>query len=72
MPTWDWKLLPALMGKGKSHEAYTVSTNKELADLLVDRGASKGIRFVEALLPKLDAPALMTKITNSITNKKAG
>ncbi|PYY69821.1 indolepyruvate decarboxylase [Pseudomonas jessenii] len=72
VPTWDWKLLPALMGKGKIHETHTVSTNKELADLLADRGASSGIRFVEALLPKLDAPALMTKITNSITNKKAG
>ena len=72
VPTWDWKLLPALMGKGKSYEACTVFTNKELADLLADRESSGGVRLVEAILPKLDAPVLMAKITNSITNKKAG
>ena len=68
VPTWDWKHLPDLMGKGKSHDTHTVETNGELQALLAAPNPS-GLRFIEAILPKLDAPELMTKITNSITNK---
>lgn len=69
VPAWDWQRLPALMGKAGGHEVCLARTNGDLCQALVDGESKAGLRFIEVVLPKLDAPVLMTKITNSITNK---
>ncbi|HDS1817432.1 TPA: alpha-keto acid decarboxylase family protein [Pseudomonas putida] len=71
VPAWDWTRLPGLMGKGKAHETHTVTRNRQLVDALVGRGEQMGLRFIEAMLPKLDAPVLMTTITDAITKKQS-
>lgn len=69
VPAWDWTRLPALMGKGKAHEAQTVTSNRQLVEALTGRDQQVRLQLIEALLPKLDAPALMTNITGAISNK---
>ncbi|CAI3797976.1 Indole-3-pyruvate decarboxylase [Pseudomonas sp. MM223] len=69
VPAWDWTKLPGLMGKGKASQVQTVTTNQQLAEALAARDQQVGLRFIEAVLPKLDAPVLMTTITDAISKK---
>jgi indolepyruvate decarboxylase len=71
VPAWDWTQLPGLMGKGKAYDTHTVTTNQQLVDVLAERDERAGLRFIEARLPKLDAPVLMTTITDAITQKQS-
>lgn len=69
VPSWDWKLLPALMSKGSDYVTKTVTHTDELLSAFREHSQCGRFALVEAILPKLDAPELMAAITNSITNK---
>lgn len=70
VPAWDWQRLPSLMGRNGGHVVHFAATNGELRRALAESGEAQGLSFIEVVVPKLDAPALMTKITQSITNRK--
>ena len=57
---WDWTLLPALVGPGSAAEVRTARTVGELAEAL--RRRPDGLTFVQARLPRMDVPPLLTQL----------
>jgi alpha-keto-acid decarboxylase len=57
---WDWTLLPALVGPGSAAEVRTAQTVGELAEAL--RRRPDGLTFVQARLPRMDVPPLLTQL----------
>jgi TPP-dependent 2-oxoacid decarboxylase len=56
---WDWTLLPALVG-GTKATVRTAATVGELAAALAER--PDGLTFVQARLPRMDVPPLLTML----------
>jgi indolepyruvate decarboxylase len=57
---WDWTLLPALVEPGSAVDVRTAQTVGDLAEALGRR--SDGLTFVQASLPRMDVPPLLTHL----------
>lgn len=60
---WDWTALPAALGKGRPSFTRRVSTAAELHDALATaRGLDDRLSLIEAVVPRLDVPPLLSEL----------
>jgi indolepyruvate decarboxylase len=60
---WDWTLLPALCAPGAGTLVRRAATERELVEALADARTDPGRpAFLQALVPRLDVPPLLTTL----------
>lgn len=64
--SWDWTAIPAALGVGSEPIVRRVTTVGELEAVLADAAAHHDrMVVIEAVVPKLDVPPLLTQLANS-------
>jgi indolepyruvate decarboxylase len=66
---WNWTLLPALFGAGERSVVRTASTVPELVAALTENRT--GLTFVQATLPRMDVPPLLTSLAAAAASANA-
>ncbi|MET0702571.1 MAG: alpha-keto acid decarboxylase family protein [Mycobacterium sp.] len=69
---WSWLEVPTALGIS-DHRAFRVTTYGELDDALVAAAAHRDhMVFIEAVVPRMDVPALLTELAESASAANAG
>jgi alpha-keto-acid decarboxylase len=68
---WDWTVLPALCAPGSDTLSCLVETGAELAEVLAEGRTRPGLTFVQARLPRMDVPSLLTNLATAAATANA-
>ncbi|HYZ16704.1 MAG TPA: thiamine pyrophosphate-binding protein [Candidatus Acidoferrum sp.] len=71
IPRWDWSLLTATMGPGMRSLTLRADSPATLASALATAANADCLVLVEAQLPMLDAPALLTVLADAVRGDNA-
>lgn len=71
IPRWDWSLVPRAMGADNRVRTLRAATARELDDALALAANTDELVLLEVMLPKMDAPELLSAIANSIITANA-
>lgn len=68
---WDWAALPALFAPGQAATSHRVTTEGQLANALAAAADGRRFTLVQAVLPKLDVPDLLTSLARAAATANA-
>ena len=68
---WDWTAAPALFGSSRVSVARRVTTTGELDDALKAAGSPGELALIQAVVPRMDAPALLVSLARAASSANA-
>ncbi len=72
IPRWDWTALPAALGSGTAATpARRAATAAELEAALADADRAPGVTLIQAVVPRLDVPDLLSALTRAVSQANA-
>ena len=62
---WDWTALPAAFAPGGNGAAHRAATAQQLAAALEAAAAATGLSLIQAVVPRMDVPDLLTTLARA-------